>query len=248
MDDLRVVASRAAWRFLAVWGSVQSRSASLGSPSPLLRLKFMSDRSPTYEDYLWTEGGGTAGEFQAFCLALVENADVEEVTAQLPIIEELGEMGFPEELRFRSYDDWNEQRLLVGLFQMGSSTAMYEVNGFAGITAELMIPLSKGRRVVSHHYSDATGRGSFRLYEDGRTTANFGTSLGIYDLQADDPETLTSLMQASGFDQAPTDHPLEGRQHNRAAAFALMERLTGARLEPRTIADARFAVVRVALS
>lgn len=208
----------------------------------------MSDRSPTYEDYLWTESGGTAGEFQAFCLALVENADVEEVAAELPVIEDLGEMGFPEGLRFRSYDDWNEQRLLVGLVQMGSWTAMFEVNGFAGITAELMTPLSKGRQIVSHHYSDGNGSGSFRLYEDGRLTANFNPTRGIYDLQARDPETLTSLMQASGFDQAPVDHPLEGRQHNRAATFALMERLTGVRLEPRTIADARFAVVRVALS
>ncbi|OUC75816.1 DUF6461 domain-containing protein [Gordonia lacunae] len=208
----------------------------------------MSDRSPTYEDYLWTEGGGTAGEFQAFCLALVENADVEEVATQLPVIEDLGVMGFPGELRFRSYDDWNEKRLLVGLFQMGSWTAMFEVNGFAGMTAELMIPLSKGRRIVSHHYSDGNGSGSFRLYEDGRLTANFNPTRGIYDLQARDRETLTSLMQASGFDQAPVDHPLEGRQHNRAATLALMERLTGVRLEPRTIADARFAVVRVALS
>lgn len=208
----------------------------------------MSDGSPPYEDYLWTEGGGTAGEFQAFCLALVENSDVDEVAAQLPVIEDLGEMGFSGELRFRSYDDWNENRLLVGLVQMGSWTAMFEVNGFAGMTAELMIPLSRGRRVVSHYYSDATGRGSFHLYEDGRLTANFGTSLGIYDLHADAPETLTSLMQASGFDQAPADHPMDGRQYNRAAAFALMERLTGVRLEPRTIADARFAVVRVALS
>ncbi|MBA4020918.1 MAG: hypothetical protein C0482_01000 [Gordonia sp.] len=203
------------------------------------------DRAARYEDYFWTEDGGADGEFQAFCLALVEDADVEEVVAQLPVIEDLGAMGH-RELQTRSYDDWNQDdRLLVGLVQIGSWAAIFEVNGYAGVTGRLMIPLSKGRRVVSHHYSDGNGHGSFMLYEDGRLTANFEPLFGLADLQADDPNTITALMRESGFDQAPKDHALEGQQHNRAAAFALAERLTGVRLEPHTISEGTFSVLRV---
>jgi hypothetical protein len=57
--------------------------------------------------------------------------------------------------------------------------------------------------------------------------------------------TLTSLMQEIGFDQAPHDDPVDGHLHDRAAAFALTDRLAGVQLEPRTIAGATFSVVRV---
>lgn len=205
-------------------------------------------RPATYEDYLWTEDAGTAGEFQAFCLALVEDANVDDVIVQLPLIADLGPMNFREELRFRSYDNWDPERLLVGLLQLDSWTALFEVNGFVGVTAQIVLPMSRGRRIVSHHYSDGNGSGTFKIYEDGRLAASFEPTVGIVDLWTDDPEmstTLATMMRESGFDQAPDDHLQAGRQHNRAAAFALMERLTGVRLEPTTIADATFTVVRV---
>ncbi|RPA65645.1 hypothetical protein EF294_02495 [Gordonia oryzae] len=202
-------------------------------------------RNPTYDDYLWTENGGTAGEFQAFCLTLIQDAQVDDVIAKLPVIEELGSTNFRDDLRFRSYDNWDPEKLLAGLFQIESWTAMFEVNGFAGTTPQIAGPLSQGRRVVCHHYSDGNGTGSFFIYENGRLTANFEPLLGPADLQADNPSTLTTMMRESGFDQAPTDHELNGKQHNRAAAFALTERLTGVHLEPQTIAEATFTVVRV---
>ncbi|QTI69784.1 DUF6461 domain-containing protein [Gordonia polyisoprenivorans] len=208
------------------------------------------ERQITYEDYLWTENAGTAGEFQAFCLSLVENANVDDVLAQLPVIEDLGSMNFREELRFRSYDDWDPERSLVGLFQHDSWTVLFEVNGFAGVTPQIALPLSNGRRIVSHYYSDGNGSGTFKIYEDGRLAASFEPTLGIVDLWTDEPNmstTLSTLMRKSGFDQAPNDHLLDGRKHNRAATFALMERLTGVQLQPTAIADATFTFVRVQL-
>lgn len=132
-------------------------------------------RQPTYRDYLWTEpGGGHAGAFDSFCLAFIEDADIAEIIAQLPVIEEVGVLTFPDELRFRSYDDWNEAELLVGLLQIDSWTAMFEVNGFAGITPQIVLPLSAGRRIVSHHFSDGNGHGSFvftKTVDSRRTSA-----------------------------------------------------------------------------
>lgn len=205
------------------------------------------DGHPTYEDYLWTENGGSQGEFGSFCLTLIENANVTDVFAELPVVEELGSMTFSNELLFRSYDDWDGQRLLVGLVQVGSWTVMYEVNGFAGVVPGIVRPLSKGRRIIVHHYSDANFSQRFSIYEDGQSVANFSPSIGIDDLQSDPDlsNSLTTLMQESGFGQSPDDEPEGEGQYNRAAAFALTERLTGVRLTPETIAGATFTVVRI---
>ena len=198
----------------------------------------------TYEDYLWTERNL---EFQSFCLALVQDSSVDDIRAQLPVIEDLGSLSFPE-LHEHSYRDWDPDRLLVGLLQIDSWTAMYEVNGYVGITRQIVIPMSTGRRIVSHHYSDGNLSHSFKLYMDGRLAASVDPGIGIADLWAADPDmlsTLTSLMQEVGFDQTPEEDPVDGQQHARAAAFALSDRFTGVQLEPRTIADTAFSVVRV---
>jgi hypothetical protein len=198
----------------------------------------------TYEDYLWTE---RSGAFQSFGLALVQDSNVDDIRAQLPVIEDSGTLSFPD-LHEHSYRDWDPDKLLVGLLQIDSWTAMYEVNGFVGITPQIVMPMSKGRRIVSHHYSDGNLSHSFNLYENGRFTARVDPGIGIADLWAANPDmlsTLTSLMQEIGFDQAPHDDPVDGHLHDRAAAFALTDRLAGVQLEPRTIAGATFSVVRV---
>ena len=200
-------------------------------------------KTATYDDYLWAE---RSAAFHSFCLALVKDSKVGDIIGQLPVIEDLGSLSFSE-LHERSYRDWDSDRLLVGLLQIDSWTAMYEINGFVGITPEIVMPMSKGRQIISHHYSDGNLSHSFNLYEDGRFTARVDPGIGIADLWAADPDmlsTLTSMMRESGFDQTVQDNP-DGQQHDRAAAFALTERMTGVQLQPHTIADATFSVVRI---
>nr|WP_316755045.1 DUF6461 domain-containing protein [Streptomyces sp. NEAU-HV9] len=64
-----------------------------------------------------------------------------------------------------SYDD----RLLAPVAAVGDRSLMVEYNGCAGITDELVLPVSRGRTVVSH-FRNIDAVDHFHWFEDGDLT------------------------------------------------------------------------------
>jgi len=136
-----------------------------------------------------------------------------------------------------SYDVWaDNERLAAGqpdsLF-VGVTTVCgegrdwalgVEINGYLGVTPELIVPLSAGTRLVSH-YRNVNAVDRFYWVEDTDIRLNFGPLAPAYR-EGRTPDALVDVMSEAGFDlerEANLDVPTE-------AAFALAERLTGVRV------------------
>lgn len=209
----------------------------------------------TFEDYLWTEH---AGAFQAFCLTYIEDSSVDAVLGTLPVLEYLGELSF-DELVESSYDDWRPEAQLVGLFKVDEVVMMYEVNGFVGLSLvanAVLSPLPNGRLLVSHHFSDGNGHGTVRIMRDGRVLGDFDPRAASqfeilhvnYGLDERETGELLDKMDAVGFDRGEKSDGSPTQQHNRAAAFALSQLLTGVCLTADTLTSIEFRTVRVSMS
>ncbi|MCF8607350.1 DUF6461 domain-containing protein [Gordonia sp. HY442] len=207
---------------------------------------------PTYEDYLWTAG---RGEFSSFCLTYYPGRRVTNIVPELPIIEEYGVIDYNEivDLTYVQYEEWDPANQLVGLIDHGNAAIMLEANGFAGSDPRIAAPLSvNGQQVVSYHYSDGNVSNSLSEFSDGRMIRHMYPEDRVDDAWADTAERLASLISMMikvGFDELtrPTEYPAKHR-HNRAATFALMERLTGIVVEPSVFDLARYTAVRVHLA
>ncbi|MFF7563535.1 DUF6461 domain-containing protein [Streptomyces pseudovenezuelae] len=129
----------------------------------------------------------------------------------------------------------------VGAAPVDGWALMVEFNGYLGVTDELMRPLSRGRRVVSH-FLNVNAVDRFRWYEDG------DLRLGFQPLFADErygsrPDELLAEMRESGFDLTERDEDGDYDDYYESltgASFALAHRLTGIRVTPELFATAGF--------
>jgi hypothetical protein len=99
-----------------------------------------------------------------------------------------------------------------------------EVNGYLGVTPDVLVPLSAGTCAVSHYASE--GVSSFYWAENGEIRLSF-RPLDAASREGTDPDALLAAMQEVGFDVSEDGDNLD---HPDAAAFALAERLTGVRV------------------
>jgi hypothetical protein len=199
----------------------------------------------TAEDYGWVEGW--LNDVQAYCLSLVRGLTPRDFLARLQAAPQASRTGFwaLAEPSFEIWDKYQGELLFIGATTVpgdgGDWVLGAEVNGFAGVTPELIVPVSARTRVVSHYFSDGVDR--FYLVEDSDIRLYF-EPLFASDRQGSTPDALADVLQQVGFDLREdgdnTDHPT-------AAAFALAEYLTGVRLTPDLLEDASYlcGVVRV---
>ncbi|MFF5480610.1 DUF6461 domain-containing protein [Streptomyces sp. NPDC012935] len=191
----------------------------------------------TAADYAWLEERHEA-LMQAYCVTLVRGLTPLELLRELkarPGPRITGVDGLCEP----SYDVDEANRLFVGATALGDWSLMVEFNGYLGVTNEAMIPLSRGRRVVSH-FLNVNAVDHFCWYEDGELRLHF-EPLFAYHRDGTHPDELLDAMRESGFDLVEHEED-EERDYDdlTGASFALAHRITGIRLTPELFASAEF--------
>ncbi len=135
------------------------------------------------------------------------------------------------ELAEPSYDAWDEyedEKLLVGVAAVGDWTLMVEYNGYVGNRSELMDPVCRGRTVVSH-FRNVNAVDGFSWSQDGVIRLGF-EPLFPAQRHGSDPDACLTEMREAGFNLR-SDEERDFAGHTEAA-FALAERITGVRLTP----------------
>jgi hypothetical protein len=113
---------------------------------------------------------------------------------------------------------------------------MIEYNGYLGVTDTAMLPLSRGRTVVSH-YSNVNAADAFSWYCDGTVRVQF-EPLFAHCRWGSHPDELLAEMRQAGFQRA--DGPDSSYDGHTEAAFALAHRLTGVAVTSDLFATADF--------
>ncbi|WP_329212647.1 DUF6461 domain-containing protein [Streptomyces sp. NBC_00683] len=198
----------------------------------------MSDHS-TAADYGWLEEQ-YPHLTEAYCVTLIQGLSSDALLKALGAepgerITGVGGLSGP------AYEEWESDERFVGIAPVGDWSLMVEYNGFLGIDIETMLPVSRGRTMVSH-YRNINAVDHFYWHEDGATRLHFEP---LFPHHRDDshPDELLTAMRESGFDLSDeADASFDGHTE---AAFALAERITGVRLTPELFASAEFDCGRV---
>ncbi|MFI7414499.1 DUF6461 domain-containing protein [Streptomyces sp. NPDC049627] len=191
----------------------------------------------TAADYAWLEER-YENLMQAYCITLVRGLTPEELLRELkaePGPRITGVDGLCEP----SYAVDAAYRLFVGAARVGDWSLMVEFNGYLGVTNEAMIPLSRGRTVVSH-FLNVNAVDHFCWYEDGELRLHFEPLFAHYR-DGTRPDELLTDMRESGFDLIEHDEDDErDYQDLTGASFALAHRITGIGLTPELFESAEF--------
>ncbi|WP_369168047.1 DUF6461 domain-containing protein [Streptomyces sp. R28] len=191
----------------------------------------------TAADYAWLETR-YPHLTEAYCVTLVRGLAPEALLTELKAAPKPGLTGV-DALVEPSYDEWDDhdgEMLFVGVTAVDDWSLMVEFNGYLGIRAKAMLPVSRGRTVVSH-FRNVNAVDHFYWFEDGDTRLHF-EPLFAHARDGSHPDELLMEMRESGFDLSDGDD----RYHtgHTEAAFALAHRITGIRLTPEIFASARF--------
>ncbi|WP_030321307.1 DUF6461 domain-containing protein [Streptomyces sp. NRRL B-3229] len=192
----------------------------------------------TATDYAWLEDGYEL-LMEAYCLTLVRGLTPAELLRELGAeggqrITGVDALGEP------SYEVHTPFQLFVGATAIRDWTLMVECNGYLGVTDEAMLPLSRGRRIVSH-FLNVNAVDRFCWYEDGDLRLHF-EPLFADTRYGSHPDELVAEMRESGFDLSERDEDDDNDYYASltGASFALAHRLTGIRLTPELFAGAEF--------
>ena len=191
----------------------------------------------TAADYAWLEER-YENLMQAYCITLVRGLTPEELLRELkaepgPRITGVDGLCGP------SYEVDAPSRLSVGATRVGDWSLMVEFNGYLGVMNGAMIPLSRGRTVVSH-FLNVNAVDDFCWYEDGSLRLHF-QPLFAYERHGTHPDELLEHMRESGFDLIEHDEDDERDYEGlTGASFALAHRITGIRLTPELFESAEF--------
>ncbi|MFB6517897.1 DUF6461 domain-containing protein [Streptomyces sp. NPDC056401] len=138
---------------------------------------------------------------------------------------------------------YSPDSFLAGAFTVpgegGDWTLVLEFGGDVGTRPRFMEALSAGSRAVSHTSNGGKPMDFFHWYEDGelRTTFEFPA-----DRTGSTPDALNAVMSELGLNPAGDPDP---EVDEKAAVFALAERLTGVRVTEELLRDAVYVTGEV---
>ncbi|QGN45545.1 hypothetical protein GKC29_00850 [Micromonospora sp. WMMC415] len=193
--------------------------------------------STTASDYTWFSDR-FPGLLEAYCLTLVKGLTPTGLLDRLGAREECRVTG-AENLIEPAYEAWEEHqadRLFVGATAFGDWALAVEPNGYLGTLDEVIVPLSKGTRLVSH-FRNVNAVDHFFWLDDGDLRLHF-EPLFPAGRDGSDPDGLVDVMRQVGFDLSEDDDA--SYELHTEAAFALAEHLTGVRLTPELLQSATF--------
>lgn len=143
-----------------------------------------------------------------------------------------------------NHETWRRhsaERFLIGATAVqGDWVLGLEVNGYLGTLPELVEPLSRGTRLVSH-FCNVNAVDRFLWYEDGTLRTDFEPLFPAHRLGST-PDELVDLMVDVGFDLEEDEDDAFTDTPTTEAAFALAARLTGVHLTPRLLDEATFTI------
>ncbi|MDH6520325.1 hypothetical protein M2163_002693 [Streptomyces sp. SAI-135] len=177
---------------------------------------------------------------EAYCVTLVRDIAPEGLLGELGA-EGHGRVVGVDGLSGPAYELSGPSRMFVGAAAVDDWTLMVEFNGCLGVTDQAMLPLSRGRRIVSH-FLNVNAVDRFCWYQDGDLRLDF-QPLFADERYGSRPDELLTEMRESGFDLSERD---EDGDHDAyyatltGACFALAHRLTGIRPTPELFATAAF--------
>ncbi|MBK3576961.1 hypothetical protein JHN63_24800 [Streptomyces sp. MBT65] len=196
-------------------------------------------RTTTADDYTWLRER-YASLMEAYCVTLVRAITPDRLLHELgaePGIRVSGVQALREP-SYTSWDDHDGDPLFVGVAALGEWSLMVEYNGFVGVTGAAMLPVSRGRTVVSH-FRNVNAMDHFYWFEDGETRLHF-EPLFAYARDGSHADELLAEMRESGFELSEDEEEDESYDLHTEAAFALSHRVTGVRLTPELFASLEF--------
>ncbi|MEW1831878.1 DUF6461 domain-containing protein [Streptomyces sp. NPDC088196] len=195
-------------------------------------------RMTTADDYTWLDERH-ASLMEAYCVTLVQAIAPDQLLHELGAETDIRGVQGVNGLGTPAYDAWDEHGgdpLFVGVAAVGDWSLMVEHNGYIGVTDAAMLPVSRGRTVVSH-FRNINAVDHFYWFEDGETRLHF-EPLFPYSRDGSHADQLLAEMRESGFDLSEGED--RSYELHTEAAFALAHRLTGVHLTPELFASLEF--------
>jgi hypothetical protein len=194
----------------------------------------------TAADYDWFEDRLPVLS-EAYCLTLARGLTPAEFLARLnareqPACTGLDALAGPSGATWNAFDG---RELFIGATTVAGAGGDWalgvEINGFLGVTPEVIVPVSAGTRVVSHFQNiEAVDR--FYWVDDGDIRLSFEPLFASYR-EGSTPDALLDMMRDVGFELSEDDDTAVPH----AAALALAERLTGVRVTAELLEEATYA-------
>ncbi len=197
----------------------------------------------TAADYAWVADDST-GLIEAYCLTLARGLEPAQFLARLGARPDIARSGLSQlfEPSWRLWRERSGDELLISVAAVpgdgGDWALAVEINGFLAIREDLAIQLSAGTRLVSHLWMEVNFANDFLWVEDGQVRLEF-QPLSPAQRWGTTPDALLPEMTEAGFDLGDEDG--DGDDKPIAATFALAERLTGVRVTPDLLENARYA-------
>jgi hypothetical protein len=194
----------------------------------------------TAADYAWTEEDDGPLS-QGYCITLARGLTAAQFLSRLGARAAPAVTGFLDlsEADYASSDHDELMEQHVGVISASGDGGLWavgvQVNGYIGVTEELIVPLSAGTDVVSH-YQNINAVDRFYWVEDRVIRLDFEPLFPSYR-QGSTPDVLVQDMTEVGF-EVSDDGDNVGQ--NTASAFALAERLTGVRIAPGLLEQATY--------
>ncbi|MGW0161462.1 DUF6461 domain-containing protein [Mycobacterium sp. NPDC003323] len=179
------------------------------------------------------------------CVTLVADATPAQVIAALGA-DTVARVHGIDDLMTRAFAHWDgggaPQLSLIGVTEIGRGwTLIAEVNGFVGVTTELVEPLTAGRTVVAH-FRNINAVYQFTWWHDGQLRTDLDL-LFPTERSGTEPDALVEHLQGVGVPLGADDDV--SSVDLSAAAFALAERITGVACTPAMFEEAEFTVAMV---
>ena len=198
---------------------------------------------PDWRAYEWTKSDWLVG---ASCISVVVPAEVDSLVFEMADVVDTERCDFDrlENLSHGATSVRGERGAAVGLVQVGSAVLMLEPYGYLGETYEFMLPLSRGRNIVSY-YVGGHGRGTFLWYHDGQVKCAFDHHIPSGRRGTDPDAVLPWLEEIGGFGPLSEEAEFPATVHTEAAVMALMERVSGVQVTYSLLHDSTFLTALV---
>jgi hypothetical protein len=199
--------------------------SSAPTPVPAISSLLVVGRAAVAEDYRWFGEESDFGE--GFCFTWVRGLTPQQVI-KASGGKELERIGWQQLVGSGDGQEAGADRYFYGAAHVAEWTVLVEDGGDFGATGSRVLPLSRGRRLISH-YRAADGTGRLLVLEDERVRLDFDPGVPG-QLSGADVEAFAPVVEDAGFGKLSTLR-FRGRDeyldYCAEAGFALVERVTG---------------------
>jgi hypothetical protein len=198
---------------------------------------------PGWRAYEWSENDWL---FAGNCISIAVPADVEALLSDMSNVVDTERCDFDrlENLSAGATSAGGERGAAVGLVHVKGAVLMLEPYGGLGEVEDFMIPLSRGRNIVSY-YVGGHGRGTFKWYDDGQVKCAFDHHTPGARRGTDPDVVLPWMEEIGGFMPLDSEAEVSASVHTAAAVMTLVERVSGVRVTSSLLREATYLTALV---